>query len=72
MSSKLQVPRISDAIAATLERRILEGSLKPGDRLIVEGLQRLRPGVPVREAASATTKEAAPPVPAPQSETKQK
>ncbi len=33
MPSKLQVPRISDAIAATLERRILEGSLKPGDRL---------------------------------------
>lgn len=33
MPSKVQVPRISDAIAATLERRILEGSLKPGDRL---------------------------------------
>lgn len=33
MSSKVQVPRISDAIAATLERRILEGSLKAGDRL---------------------------------------
>jgi len=33
MPNKLQVPRISDAIAATLERRILEGSLKPGDRL---------------------------------------
>ena len=31
--SKLSVPRISDAIAETLERRILEGSLKPGDRL---------------------------------------
>jgi len=31
--NKVQVPRISDAIAATLERRILEGSLKPGDRL---------------------------------------
>lgn len=30
---KLSVPRISDAIAETLERRILEGSLKPGDRL---------------------------------------
>ena len=30
---KLQVPRISDAIASDLERRILEGSLKPGDRL---------------------------------------
>ena len=29
----MQVPRISDAIASTLERRILEGSLKPGDRL---------------------------------------
>lgn len=33
MSNKVQVPRISDAIAASLERRILEGSLKPGDRL---------------------------------------
>ena len=33
MPNKLQVPRISNAIAATLERRILEGSLKPGDRL---------------------------------------
>ena len=33
MSSKLQIPRISDAIASTLEQRILEGSLRPGDRL---------------------------------------
>jgi len=31
--NKLQVPRISDAVAASLERRILEGSLKPGDHL---------------------------------------
>ena len=30
---KLQVLRISDVIAASLERRILEASLKPGDRL---------------------------------------
>ncbi|UCV02241.1 GntR family transcriptional regulator [Dechloromonas denitrificans] len=30
---KFHVPRISDAVAASLERRILEGSLKPGDRL---------------------------------------
>lgn len=30
---KVQVPRISDAVAASLEKRILEGSLKPGDRL---------------------------------------
>lgn len=30
---KVQVPRISDAIASSLERRILEGSLRPGDRL---------------------------------------
>ena len=36
MPNKVQVPRISDAIAATLERRILEGSLKPGDRLLPE------------------------------------
>ncbi len=33
MPGKVQVPRISDAVAATLERRILEGSLKAGDRL---------------------------------------
>jgi GntR family transcriptional repressor for pyruvate dehydrogenase complex len=31
--NRFQVPRISDAVAASLERRILEGSLKPGDRL---------------------------------------
>ena len=31
--NSLHVPRISDAVAASLERRILEGSLKPGDRL---------------------------------------
>ncbi|MCB4358410.1 FadR/GntR family transcriptional regulator [Quatrionicoccus australiensis] len=31
--AKMQVPRISDAVAASLERRILEASLKPGDRL---------------------------------------
>lgn len=36
MPNKVQVPRISDAVAATLERRILEGSLKPGDRLSPE------------------------------------
>ncbi len=34
--NKVQVPRISDAVAASLERRILEGSLKPGDRLAPE------------------------------------
>lgn len=33
MLNKVQVPRISDAVAASLERRILEGSLKAGDRL---------------------------------------
>jgi len=36
MLNKVQVPRISDAVASTLERRILEGSLKPGDRLAPE------------------------------------
>ena len=34
--NKVQVPRISDAVAAALESRILEGSLKPGDRLSPE------------------------------------
>lgn len=32
-AGKLSVPRISDAIAESLEQRILEGALKPGDRL---------------------------------------
>ncbi|MCL2874816.1 MAG: FCD domain-containing protein [Betaproteobacteria bacterium] len=31
-----QIPRVSDTIAAALERRILDGSLKPGDRLAPE------------------------------------
>lgn len=31
--AKVQIQRISDVVAASLERRILEGSLKPGDRL---------------------------------------
>jgi len=30
---KLNIPRVSDAVARDLEQRILEGSLKPGDRL---------------------------------------
>src|SRR5574343_1753602 len=33
MPNKVQVQRISDVVASTLERRILEGSLKSGDRL---------------------------------------
>ncbi|MDR1889077.1 MAG: GntR family transcriptional regulator [Zoogloeaceae bacterium] len=35
-AQKLSVPKLSDAIAETLERRILEGVLKPGDRLPAE------------------------------------
>lgn len=31
--TKISVPRVSDAVARTLEQRILEGSLKPGDCL---------------------------------------
>ena len=33
LQSRPTVTRISDAIATELEKRILEGSLKPGDRL---------------------------------------
>lgn len=45
MPNKVQVPRISDAVASTLERRILEGSLKPGDRLPSERELALELGV---------------------------
>ena len=54
--NKLQVPRISDAVAASLERRILEGSLKPGDRLPPERELAVELGVSrpsLREAAYA-------------------
>ena len=33
MPPRLAVQRLSDTIAHELERRILEGALKPGDRL---------------------------------------
>ncbi len=36
MVEKLKILRVSDAVASTLEQRILEGSLKPGDRLPAE------------------------------------
>jgi GntR family transcriptional repressor for pyruvate dehydrogenase complex len=45
LQNKLQVPRISDAVASELERRILEGSLKPGDRLPAERELALELGV---------------------------
>ena len=31
----------------------MTSGLKPGDRLIVEGLQRVKPGAPVRAVAAA-------------------
>ena len=45
LQNKVQVPRVSDAVAASLERRILEGSLKPGDRLPPERELSLELGV---------------------------
>ncbi|HMW18480.1 MAG TPA: FCD domain-containing protein [Accumulibacter sp.] len=43
--TKLNLPRIPDAIAHQLELRILEGSLKPGDRLPAERELALELGV---------------------------
>ena len=43
--NKVQIPRISDAVASSLERRILEGSLKPGDRLPPERVLAIEFGV---------------------------
>ncbi|KFB71415.1 MAG: Pyruvate dehydrogenase complex repressor [Candidatus Accumulibacter phosphatis] len=43
--SKLNLPRIPDAIAHQLETRIIEGSLKPGDRLPAERELALELGV---------------------------
>jgi GntR family transcriptional repressor for pyruvate dehydrogenase complex len=38
-------PRLADTVASELEKRILEGSLKPGDRLIAERTLALELGV---------------------------
>jgi len=43
--SKLRLPRIPDALAHQLETRIIEGSLKPGDRLPAERELALELGV---------------------------
>ncbi|EXI75352.1 MAG TPA: FCD domain-containing protein [Candidatus Accumulibacter phosphatis] len=43
--SKLKLPRIPDAVAHQLETRIIEGSLKPGDRLPAERELALELGV---------------------------
>ncbi|MBN8453612.1 FCD domain-containing protein [Accumulibacter sp.] len=43
--SKLRLPRIPDAVAHQLETRIIEGSLKPGDRLPAERELALELGV---------------------------
>jgi len=50
-------------LGGTVEgKRIVKDGLRPGDRVIVNGLQRVRPGMPVdpaTEAAAATTPAAA-------------
>src|SRR5262249_52912182 len=42
---------------------LLDAGIQPGDRVVVDGLQRVRPGVPVQpvEAAAAAAPSAAPP-----------
>jgi len=45
MMQRLSVPRLSDSAVAELEKRILEGSLKPGDRLPSERSLALELGI---------------------------
>ena len=44
-TSRISAPRLADSVAAELEKRILEGSLKPGDRLPSERTLALEMGV---------------------------
>ena len=44
---------------------IIESGLSPGERVIVDGLQKARPGAPVKPVVASATPPAAPPAKAP-------
>ncbi|MCX8108311.1 MAG: efflux RND transporter periplasmic adaptor subunit [Verrucomicrobiae bacterium] len=56
-TAQLKMVQIERAIG---DKWLIESGLQPGDKLIVEGLQRLRPGMPVKEAQPGATATNAP------------
>ncbi len=52
--------RILTVDRAIKDQWLVTSGLKPGDRVIVEGLQKVRPGAPAKEAAPAGAAQAAP------------
>lgn len=54
-------PRILKVSRALGDKWLVDGGLNPGDRVIVEGLQKARPGSPVKAVAFAAKPAAAPP-----------
>lgn len=58
-------PRIISVVRTVGDNWLVAGGLKPGDRVILEGLQKARPGTPVK-AVPFGSKPAAGPAPGPQ------
>jgi membrane fusion protein, multidrug efflux system len=58
-------PRVLKVSRTMGDKWLVEGGLKPGDRVIVEGLQKARPGVPVKAVAIGDKPAAAPTAAAP-------
>ena len=61
---ELRAVKVSRAIG---DKWLVEDGLVAGDRVIVEGLQKIRPGAPVQATETGTTPAAAPVAPQPQS-----
>lgn len=51
-------PRLVQTSGVVGDKWIVAAGLKPGDRLIVEGLQRVKPGAPVRAVPAGSTPQA--------------
>ena len=57
-------PRVIQVVRTVGEQWLVSGGLLPGDRVILEGLQKARPGTPVKTYIFGETAEEAPPAPA--------
>ena len=53
-------PRVIQVVRTVGENWLVSGGLKPGDRVILEGLQKARPGTPVKAVPFGAKPEAAP------------
>jgi len=57
-------PRVIQVVRTVDEQWLVSGGLQEGDRVILEGIQKARPGTPVKTYIFGETAEEAPPAPA--------